>query len=360
MRSRAYLDMRHLLAGRAIDTIRQRLLASAALVIGLAGPLVIALLAFIALPALYAASCPLSRMTLILLGHAIVLATPVWLLRKLLLPGRLLAWQAAMPLPRGERLRADVSVALRMMCPWFMLHSASLAFCLWQAPLWLVHLRGRAILCVAITLLLATGLATAVLHMRRAIRPSVRAGKRLSGTRAKIILSALVLRPILPHHRIWLVAHCLFQILLSAAWLLPQAYPATHVPPALVAFFVGASGIALSARLDALLVEHLARLAPIARAWPVSSRSLQWQGKLLALTPVVALSLGAIAVPYVMAGATLSTGMIGIHAMASCAANAFVCLCTRPGSRGRIGAAVSCAALLGVIGSAGGSHVAGV
>lgn len=341
--SSPYLRLRLALLRGTVANLRERLGASLLLLLGVAGPVAIGLAAAVALPALYAATLAPLPAVVVLLGHAALLAAPLFWIRSELLPRALLAWQAGVPLSRRERFCADALVSARLLLPFYLLHALSVGLWLWQSPPWLAAVRIPALVNVIAVLLMATALGIAVLFFHRNSGSAAFPLWLPRGPRRVFVCNALLWRPVFVLYwrslSLWLFASAVA----SALWLGRSQL----VPRDALAFACCALLMRLTLGLDAMLSFHLESLRGLGLAWPLAWNKLELAAKMSALLPVWIFSLICLA----LCVRARSRGLSGLFAVASAVSHSALCFATRPGSRARAAAGISCAAFLGVFAS---------
>ncbi|MBB4843483.1 hypothetical protein HNP55_002002 [Paucibacter oligotrophus] len=111
---------------------------------------------------------------LALLAHALPAILLCWALREQMLPRRWLQAEAALPLTRAQRRRADLAVLLLAQAPWILLNLAS--FLAWRldSPAWMRGLWWGAGLGLGLSLLVSSafGLLLMRAHRRGPLRPA--------------------------------------------------------------------------------------------------------------------------------------------------------------------------------------------
>lgn len=385
-----YLRLRARMTRQALLRIIPSLSSSLEiLVLGFA-PVLIGLLACVALPGLYAATLPWPRAMALVAAQALLATLPVWLLRKHLHPAEVTVWSRALPI--GPRLRwgADALAAGLVVGPVGAAFAISTAIWLYQWPDWLRPVAPLAVALTALSLLLAWLLSTLLLG-RRARMPAARKPGRAravpSGyTPASFVSSAAPVSSALStppdarrgppqplsqrrSQRLWYALwHRLFwlpfwrgddvvgiqQTLLLLGAMLSVAFWMAH-PPLLPPALWGASSaltlMLLTDRGDKSVAEQIARLRPLAAAWPVDTTTLFRAAMLSSLLPglcVLAwfglLALGRAADGY---NATVALVWLGVAAAAQGAVVGLRGL----GARGRTTLVVGAIVLLTAIGS---------
>lgn len=158
----AYTRFHTRLARHALHQFALSLKSSIEVVMLAAGQAMLMALALLAWPlwlntqCLLAGSRPVSLCLLWLFGYSALLALPIFLLRKRLLPGTLLAWRRSLPVPALEHWRAAIATAGLFMLPLALAYAISSAAWLTQLPRRELHptllMAGGAMLLLSILL----------------------------------------------------------------------------------------------------------------------------------------------------------------------------------------------------------------
>ena len=293
MLSHPYLRFRTRLAHRALLQFIASVVSSLEITLVVFAPVLLGLLAFIALPGFYAATLVWPGALGLVLLQALLSALPVWLLRKRVLPHDVLAWLRPLPVPARTELLANIAVAAMLTVPLALAYAVSIAVWLYQWPRWLRPVAGSGILLTCVSLLLTWVCAVAVLAKRQ--QPAT---ARPTDQRTPVA----TVRPYQPgtgHTRLrlwrqlfWLpfwradnvVGLQQSMLLLTAAagailWLWPV------FPDALAGAATSAALILLTDRGDKAIREQITVLRPAMAAWPVATRGLEWTARGLGLLP---------------------------------------------------------------------------
>lgn len=162
------------LARHAIHQFVLSLKSSLEVVVLAAGQALLMALALLAWPlwlntqALLAGTRPASIGLLWLLGYSALLALPVFLLRKRLLPGPVLAWRRSLPVSRGEHFRAALATAGLFMLPLALAYAISSAAWLSQLPprQWQLPLLASGSAMLLLSILLSWSFSVLILLLR--------------------------------------------------------------------------------------------------------------------------------------------------------------------------------------------------
>jgi hypothetical protein len=258
-------------------------------------PVVLGLIACIALPGLLAATRPWPQALALFAGQAMLASAPVWLLRKRLHPAQVLLWSRPLPIPPRRRWGADAAVAGMIVGPLTLAYAISTAIWLYQWPDWLRPAAPQALLLTLLSLLLAWAISTLVLA-RRARMPAARKPGRVRAVPLSYVPSAPT-RMLLPYYwrqlfwrPFWRAENVvgIQQTLLLAAALLSVAVWLWHpplVPPALWGACAALSLMLLTDRGDKAVAEQIALLRPVAAGWPLRPERLFRCAMLFSLLP---------------------------------------------------------------------------
>ncbi len=288
-----YVAFRIRLTGHALRELAASLKSSAEIILLLAGPGLLGLLACIALPPLYAATLAWPSALAWLLAHAVAMSLPAWLLRKRLLPLDVTRWLHALPIARAVQLKADAAVAAIVLAPLGGAYAISLTIWLVQSPPWLRALPGG--LATLASLGISWLCVIAMLGWRaRARMPRLR---RPRPGPASYRVRSMRPRALLFWHRLfWLpfwrcdsrVGWQQSVLLLPAAGsALAWMAPGTTLPRAALGACTSLMLIVLTERGDHAVREQIALLAPVMAGWPRSLRQLSWWARAFALLPAL-------------------------------------------------------------------------
>lgn len=255
-------------------------------------PVLLGLLAFLALPGLYAATQPWPQATGLLMAQSLLACLPVWLLRKRLLPAEVVAWTRPWPVPPHWRWGAHALVAGMIVGPLALAYAISATIWLYQWPDWLRPVAPQALLLTVASLLLAWGGSAWILARRSHAPARPKRGRRrpaASSYRARPRRPGYLWRQLfwLPFWRAenkvgWQQSLLLLGALASVtAWLWhPAALPAPALGAAASLFL-----ILLTDRGDKAVAEQIALLQPVAAAWPLNTARLFRLAILFSLAP---------------------------------------------------------------------------
>lgn len=355
----SYLHFRIRLARHALLQFVASLQSSLEYLLLAFAPVLLGLVACIALPGLFAATQPWPQALGWFCGQTLLASAPVWLLRKRLSPAAVLAWCRPLPIAARDRWLADALVAAMIVGPLGLAYAASTAIWLRQWPDWLRPVAPRALLLTAASLLLAWLLSTLTLARR------ARAARHRKPRRARPAPGPYRSPPpgALAYHwrqLFWLpfwradnVVGLQQTLLLGGALLSIGAwmFPPPVVPPALWGACAALTTMLLTDRGNQAVAEQIALLRPVAAAWPLDAARLYRLATLLTLLPAVAVLAWFAALTLGRQGAgyshTVAIVWLGFAAVAHSALVALRKLSTR----GRVGLVIGAILILTAIGS---------
>jgi hypothetical protein len=264
-------------------------------------PVLIGLLAFLAMPVMMASAHGTGVALGAVAGQALLVAAPVFLLRKRLHPADAVEWERMLPVPRALGWQADLLVAARVIGWVAAACGVSAAIWIYQWPAWLRPIPARALCALAASLALGWLLAgTAVAARRLGLRnraiPRTAAISR-TGTAPALAYRARALRP--RHAALW---HRLFwlpfwradsqvgrqQCLLLLASLAAAAAWMTHalpLPRAALGLLTSLALVLLVDRGDKAVREQAEALAPMLAMWPLPPGPLLLAARAFTLLP---------------------------------------------------------------------------
>lgn len=359
----SYLHFRIRLARHALLQFVASLQSSLEYILLAFAPVLLGLLACIALPGLFAATRPWPQALGLFCGQTLLASAPVWLLRKRLYPAAVLAWTRPLPVAARHRWLADAAVAALVVGPLSLAYAVSTAIWLQQWPDWLRPVAPQALLLTAASLLLAWLLSTLTLSRRAHAAGQPKPGRQRAVPTA-YVPSPRVRRAAAPacHWRqlFWLPfwraesVVGLQQTLLLAGALLSIGvwmYRPPVVPPALWGACAALMTMLMTDRGDKAVAEQIALLRPVAANWPIDAQRLYRLATLFTLLPAsgvlawfAALTLGRAADGY---SHTVALVWLGFAAVAQLAIVALRTLSTR----GRVGLVLGAILILTAIGS---------
>ena len=291
----SYLRFRTRMAHHALLRFAASLQSSLEIILLGFAPVLLGLIACIALPGLLAATQPWPQALALFAGQVLVASAPVWLLRKRLHPAEVLVWSRPLPIPPRQRWIADAAVAGMIVGPMTLAYAVSTAIWLYQWPDWLRPAAPRALMLTLLSLLLAWSFSTWILA-RRARMPAAR-----KPGRARAVATSYVPRQqqrmLLPYywrqlfwHPFWRAENVvgIQQTLLLAGSLLSVAvwlWRPPLVPPALWGACAALSLMLLTDRGDKAVAEQIALLRPVAAGWPLRPERLFRCAMLFSLLP---------------------------------------------------------------------------
>ncbi|MYM69640.1 hypothetical protein GTP45_22740 [Pseudoduganella sp. FT55W] len=358
-----YLRFRLRLARHALLQFAASLTSSLEYILLGFGPVLIGLLAVIALPGMFAATQPWPEALGLVAGQVVLISAPAWLLRKRLHPAAVHAWSQTLPIPARSRWLADAAVAALMVGPVGAAYAVSVGIWLYQWPDWLRPVAPQALLLTFASVLAAWLLSTLTLAQRNRLPTARKPGRTRPAPAAYIPCAAarggLALAYYwkqlfwLPFWRAENVIGIQQTLLLMgalasiAAWL----WHPPLIPPALWGACAALMTMLLTDRGDKAVAEQIAVLRPIATQWPLNAERLYRLAILLALLPgatvlawFAALTLGRPAEGY---SHTVAVVWLCFAATAQIAIVALRKLSTR----GRVGLVLGAILILTAIGS---------
>lgn len=280
------------------------LLHAAPIVLLVMGPLTVGLIAFIALAPLMAPSFGLAQGAALVFGQSAMIALPLFLARKLVLPDSVLVWRAGLPIRWQTQLAADAWAALVLLLPLFAACLLSALVWFWQWPQWLRPIWGVSVLCLLAAMLGAWGWGVLILTMRGRTLPLFTLPvKTLSRTGAGAtvrpgwrqwrILRDLTLRPVWRNSSlVWKVLHPLLIVIAAGCIGVFALIEPTFVPwRAAFSLVVATLVVGLTLWRDSVMQANLAHLTKEIPAWPVSFSRLVIFVRLWAVWPGSALAL---------------------------------------------------------------------
>lgn len=315
-----YLRFRTRLARHALLQLFASVKSSAEITLVVFAPMLLGLLALIALPGLYAATLPWPQACALVLGQSLLGVAPVWLLRKRLLPSDVLHWQLPLPVPAALELRANAAVASMLLGPIALAYAVSIGVWLYQWPAWLAPVAAAGIGASVLSLLLSWGGAVLVLRRRSQAALAVPTHAATGALPSAYLPSTYLPSTYLPSNylpgtaprlaggRVLYLWRQLFwlpcwrtdnpvgwqqSLLFSAAatgmtlWLL--RVPAA--PAGLLAALTSTVMVLLTDRGDKAVREQIAVLRPVMATWPMSARPLLALACLFTLLPALLLLL---------------------------------------------------------------------
>ena len=162
----AYLRFRIRMARHALLHFIASLQSSLEYLLLAFAPVVLGLIAGLALPGLLAATRPWPEAIGLFVGQTLLASAPVYLLRKRLHPAPVLQWSRPLPIAARDKWIADALVAGMLIGPLSIAYAISTAIWLYQWPDWLRPVAPQALLVTALSLLLAWLLSTLLLARR--------------------------------------------------------------------------------------------------------------------------------------------------------------------------------------------------
>jgi hypothetical protein len=293
-----YIVFRTRLAHFALMQFAASLKSSSEILAFVFGPMLLGLLACLALPPMYASTlAPLPACALIG-AHGMLMALPVWLLRKRMLPGDVRQWLHALPLPARTKWLADAAVAGIMAGPLALAYLASAGVWLYEAPAWL-H-RALGITATLASTLLTWACATAILALRaRADAPSRRLPRAATGTAAGYVVRRPSQHAFFLWRRLfWLpfwraenvvglqqTLMLLLALACAVAWMIPPPDLAGSLARGLAGVGTSVLLVLMADRGDKAVREQVTLLRGVMAAWPTRLDTLVRYARLFCLAP---------------------------------------------------------------------------
>ncbi|MYM74593.1 hypothetical protein GTP56_20690 [Duganella sp. FT134W] len=354
----AYLHFRLRLARHALLHFAASLTSSLEYILLGFGPVLIGLVAVIALPGLFAAGQPWPEALGLFAGQSLLGTLPVWLLRKRLHPAAVMAWSRPLPISPRSKWLADAAVAGLIVGPLSLVYAISTAIWFFQWPDWLRPIAPQALLLTVASLLLAWLLSALTLHHRNRMPAARKPGRSRPAPTRYVAQRGGMARYWyrlfwLPFWRAENVIGIQQTLLLAGALLsigVWMAHPPV-VPPALWGACAALMTMLLTDRGDKAVAEQIALLRPVAAGWPMRTASLYRLAMLATLLPGLAV-LGWFAM------LTLGRSVGGVsHTVAAvwlcvaAIAQLAVVALRKLSVRGRVGLVISAILILTAIGS---------
>jgi hypothetical protein len=294
--SHPYLRFRTRMAHQALLQFAASLKSSLEIILLGFAPVMLGLIACIALPGLFAATLPWPQALALFAGQTLLASAPAWLLRKRLHPAEVTLWSRPLPISPRHRWSADAAVAGMIVGPLALAYAISTAIWLHQWPDWLRPVAPQALLLTVCSLLLAWLVSTLALA-HRARMPAARKPGRTRPAPASYTprtppaaLNALYCwrqlfwRPFWRAENVTGIQQTLLllgALLSSAVWL----WRPPVVPPALWGACTALMLMLLTDRGDKAVAEQIALLRPIAAGWPLRMERLFRSAILFTLLP---------------------------------------------------------------------------
>lgn len=366
----SYNRFRRRMARAALVQLIASVASSLEIVLLAFAPVMLGLIACIALPSLLAPTLPWWQAIGLIAAQMLLVAAPVWLLRHRLHPADVVRWSRALPVAPRQQWRAEAAVAGLVIGPLVLAHAVSCAIWWYQWPDWLRPVALSALGATVLSLLLGWALATVVLVRRaRPGRPAAPRQPAHSPTATSYRAPSRAMPAALYYWRqlFWLPCWrgdsvvgiqqtCLLAgALLSVVLWLYRSPLVALVPPALWGASAALMLILLTDRGDKAVAEQIARLRPAVANWPLPMERLFRSAIVLTLLP------GALVMACFAAlifGLGLGLGRAGISSTVAvvwlcCAGLAQLAIVAlrRLTVRGRVGLVVGAALVLTAIGS---------
>jgi hypothetical protein len=286
----AYVSFRIRLARHALMELAASLRGSGQILVVLFAPVLVGLLALAALPPLYAATLPFPSACGLVLAHALVMASPVLLLRQRLMPAAVVEWLRALPVTPRVRLSADAMVAWQVARPVAALYASSLAIWIGQRPKWIDPAAGILMTLVSFALtLVGIALMLAVRTRSTHARPRV-VRQPLPYVQPRVGVRPLFKWRRLYWHALWrtdgapgMLLAALFFGAIACGWM--WMHQLFALPAAGLALAHSILLVLLMDRSDKARRAQAQRLRPIAGAWPAMPATLERAAQCLGAVP---------------------------------------------------------------------------
>lgn len=374
----SYLRFRIRLARHALLQFAVSLQSSIEYILLGFAPVILGLIACIALPGLFAATQPWPEALGLVAGQSLLASAPVWLLRKRLLPAAVLAWSRPLPIAPRQRWLADAAVAAMLIGPLSLAYAVSTAIWLQQWPEWLHPVAPQALLLTVGSLLLAWLLSTLTLAYRARMpaarkpgrarpAPSVYLPSRMARRHATATPPADAAgnnrRLTLPYYwrqlfwlPFWRAENVvgIQQTLLLLGALLSIAVWLWHppmVPPALWGACAALMTMLLTDRGDKAVTEQITLLRPIAAHWPMPAGRLYRMAIAFTLLPALCVLACFALLTLGRNGSGYSHTVAIVWLCFAAVAQIAVVALRRLSTRGRVGLVIGAILILTAIGS---------
>ncbi|MFS2137201.1 hypothetical protein [Duganella sp. Dugasp56] len=363
-----YLRFRTRMAHHALVRFAASLQSSLEYILLGFAPVMIGLIACVALPGLFAATQPWPQALGLFAGQTLLASAPVWLLRKRLLPADVLLWSRPLPIPPRAQWGANAAVAGMLVGPLSLAYAVSTAIWLYQWPDWLRPVAPRALLLTIASLLLAWIISTLTLAWRARLPAARKPGparpvptaylpRRRGATAASAALYHWRQLFWLPFWRAENVIGMQQTVLLLTS-LLSIGVWLWHppvVPPALWGLCAALTLMLLTDRGDKAVAEQILLLRPVAGAWPINAERLFRRAMLFALLPGLCVLAWFALLTLGHAGRATSAGysttVATVWLCFAASAQIAVVSLRRLSVRGRVGLVIGAIVILTAIGS---------
>jgi hypothetical protein len=360
----SYLTFRRRMARAALVQLIASVAKSLEIVLLAFAPVMLGLLACIALPSLLAPTLPWWQAIGLIAAQTVLVAAPVWLLRHRLHPLDVARWSRALPVAPRQQWWAEGAVAGMVVGPLALAYAASCAIWCYQWPDWLRPVAPLALGATVLSLLLGWVLATVVL-MRRARpgRPAVPRRSAHAPTATHYRAPTRTMPSALYYWRqlFWLPCwrgdsvvgiqqSCLLAgaLLSIALWQSPSV---PLVPPALWGASAALMLVLLTDRGDKAVAEQIARLQPAVANWPLSLDRLFRSAIVLTLLPGALVMACFAALVFIPGHAGISHTVAVVWLCCAGLAQLAIVALRRLTVRGRVGLVMGAILVLTAIGS---------
>jgi len=364
----AYLRFRTRMAQHALLHFAATLRSSLEYILLAFAPMMVGLIACLALPGLLAATRPWAEALALIAGQVLLASAPVYLLRKRLHPAAAVQWGHPLPIAPRSKWLADAMVAGMLVGPLSIAYALSTAIWLYQWPDWLRPAAPQALVLTVLSLLLAWLLSTLILAHRNRMPAARKPGRARAAPAAYTPSSVVRARGVTlayywlqlfwrPFWRAENVVGIQQSLLLAGAassvavWMW---HPAA-VPPAVWGACAALMLMLLTDRGDKAVAEQIAILRPVAAGWPLRVDLLYRLAISFTLLPGLCVLCEFAVLTLGRAGNAASAGyshtVAMVWLMAAVVAQAAVVMLRRLSVRGRVGLVITAILILTAIGS---------
>jgi hypothetical protein len=289
----AYVTFRYRLALHALRQFAASMKSAGEILLLISTHAMIGLFGVSAFPPMYATSRPLAQGLPLFAVHTLIMALPVVLLRKRLLPLDVVRWSHRLPVPPMVQLRADALVAGLIALPVAILYTVSATILLKHGGPWLQPARAIPALLLSLVITYALSIGVLALRSRRIAAGRWHTDRQVADYQPAARGPATLM---LWHRLFWLpfwradnvigwqqTALFIAALASGVAWM--------HAPAGIVrgllALSTAACVILLTDRGDKAVREQSARLEPVLATWPLRVRSVFVCARVLTVLPAI-------------------------------------------------------------------------